>query len=556
MSKDSLVKGTLILTLAALVARALGVVQRIPLVYLLGDIGMAAYGIAFNLYSVLLVVATAGIPSALSKMISERTALGRHAEADRIYKAALVFAAAAGIVMTVLLYAGAPYYARSIANPEAALPIQAIAPALLLFPLIAIMRGYFQGRRMMMPNGMSQVIEQIFRVATSVLLAYLLLSHSLEYAVAGASFGGVMGSIAAAAVMLYYAMRLKRSDRKERLEELAAAPGPTTAEPLAFKKIYSQLFRLSVPIVIYSMTVTLIYTIDGSIVTLLLRDQIGEIPAKEILGILVGRAQSLAGIPIILAVALSQSIVPIISSAYSQNDMKQVEGQTAKVLQLSILTGLPMVLTICVAASPLNQFVFANPTGSPVVEEYAAPVIIALTVSAMFQILMQTSGAVLMGMGRMKVLVFGVVAGIAVKLAASFALSPSFGIYGIIAATALCFIVMTVISLQMLRRTVRFRVFSLRRWAGLAVVTGVIVVLGIGLDMVSRSYIHPFGSERWDAMVQTILIVGATGAAYPVLLFLTRVMTVQDLQHLPGPLRKLSAPILARLGRDRQSDLR
>lgn len=554
MSKDSLVKGTLILTLAALVARALGVVQRIPLVYLLGDIGMAAYGIAFNLYSVLLVVATAGIPSALSKMISERTALGQHAEANRIYKAALVFAAAAGIVMTVLLYAGAPYYARSIANPEAALPIQAIAPALLLFPLIAIMRGYFQGRRMMLPNGMSQIIEQIFRVATSVLLAYMLLSHSLEYAVAGASFGGVMGSIAAVAVMLYYAMRLKRSDRKERLEVQAEVSGPTKVEPLAFKKIYSQLFRLSVPIVIFSMTVTLIYTIDASIVTLLLRDQIGEISAKEVLGILVGRAQSLAGIPIILAIALSQSIVPIISSAYSQNDLKQVEGQTAKVLQLSILTGLPMVLVICVAASPLNHFIFGNPTGSPVVEQYAAPIIIALTLSAMFQILMQTSGAVLMGMGRMKVLVFGVIAGIAVKLILSFTLSPLFGIYGIIAATALCFIVMTVINLQMLRRTVRFHVFSLRRWTGLAVVTVVIVLLGIGLDAVSRSYIHPFGSERWDAMLQTLLIVGVTGAAYPILLFLTRVMKVQDLHNLPGPLRKLAGPILARLGRDHQND--
>lgn len=555
MSKDSLVKGTLILTLAALVARALGVVQRIPLVYLLGDIGMAAYGIAFNLYSVLLVVATAGIPSALSKMISERTAMGRHAEAERIYKAALLFAAAAGIFMTVLLYAGAPYYARSIANPEAALPIQAIAPALLLFPLIAIMRGYFQGRRMMMPGGMSQIIEQIFRVATSVLLAYLLLSHSLEYAVAGASFGGVMGSIAAAAVMLYYAMRLKRSDRKERLAELAEASRPAAAEPLlAFKSIYSQLFRLSIPIVIFSMTVTLIYTIDASIVTLLLRDQIGELAAKEILGILVGRAQSLAGIPIILAIALSQSIVPIISSAYSQNDMEQVQGQTAKVLQLSILTGLPMVLVICVAARPINAFIFGNPSGSSVVEAFAAPVIIALTVSAIFQIVMQTSGAVLMGMGRMKVLVVGVIAGIAVKLIASFMLSPLFGIYGIIAATALCFIVMTVISLQSLRRTVRFRVFGLRRWAGLAAVTAVIVLTGIGLDMASLRYIHPFGSERWDAMVQTILVVGVTGAAYPVLLFLTRVMTVQDLQHLPGPLRKLAGPILSRLGRKRQGD--
>lgn len=543
--------------MAALVARALGVVQRIPLVYLLGDIGMAAYGIAFNLYSVLLVVATAGIPSALSKMISEKTALGRHAEADRIYKAALWFAVCAGVLMTVLLYVAAPYFADSILNPQAALPIQAIAPALLLFPLIAIMRGYFQGRRMMMPNGISQIIEQLFRVVTSVALAYLLLSHSLDYAVAGASFGGVVGSIAAAAVMLYYAMRLKQSDRRERsVEGVDTAAERAGAAPLTFKAIYAQLFKLSVPIVIFSMTVTLIYTIDSSIVTLLLKDRLGEEAAREILGILTGRAQSLAGIPIILAVALSQSVVPIISSAYSQRDMKQVSDQTAKVLQLSILSGLPMVLLISLAASPINGFIFGNTTGSPVVDTYAAPIITLLTVSAMFQIVMQTSGAVLMGMGRMRPLVLSVILGIAVKLAGSYALAPYWGIYGIIAATALCFIVMTWLNLAVLRSAVPFRVFGLRRWLSLAVTTALICLIGYGLEQFCVTYIHPFGIERWDDMVQALIICAIAGAAYPVLLFLTRVMRLHDLQHLPGPLGKLAKPLLARLGRTTQQEKR
>ncbi|SDE03345.1 stage V sporulation protein B [Paenibacillus sp. UNCCL117] len=573
-SKDSLVKGTLILTLAALVARALGVVQRIPLVYLLGDIGMAAYGIAFNLYSLLLVVATAGIPSALSKMISERTSLGRHEEADRIYRAALWFAAIAGVVMTAIMYAGAPYFARSIINPQATLPIQAIAPALLLFPLIAIMRGYFQGRRMMMPGGISQIIEQIFRVATSVVLAYLLLSHSLDAAVAGASFGGVMGSVAAAAVMLYYALRLRRRDRGERAAgqeasgaagakasaaeasasgaraAIAGAPASGAASagpPLSFRAIYAQLFKLSVPIVIFSMTVTLIYTIDSSIVTLLLKDQTGEHTARELLGILTGRAQSLAGIPIILAVALSQSIVPIISGAYSQNDLKQVSAQTSKVLQLALLSGLPMVLLIALGARPLNGFIFGNSTGSAVVEAYAGPIIAALTVSAIFQIVMQTSGAVLMGMGRMKPLVLGVAAGIAVKLLLSFALAPLWGIYGIIAATAACFILMTAINVRVLHQAVPFQVFTLRRWGALAVSTALVVLAGLLADWTAGAYIRPFASLRANDLVQAVVVCGIVGVLYTLLLFATRVMTLQELNSLPGPLRKLLKPLLSRL---------
>lgn len=558
MSKDSLIKGTLILTLAALVARALGVAQRIPLVHLLGDSGMASYTIAFNIYSLLLVAATAGIPSALSKMVSERTARGAFGEADRIYRAALWFAAAAGLVMSALLYALAPLYLTWTDNPpEALLAIRAIAPALLMFPLIAIMRGYFQGRQHMMPNGISQIVEQIFRVAVSVLLAYVLLAFGLEWAIAGASFGGVAGGLAAAGVMLYFARRFAAADRDERAAYAAshkakgqAAVGEADAgAPLAYGSIYKQMFKLSVPIVIFSMTVTLVYAIDSSIVIQLLKGALGEGGATEILGILGGRAQSLAGIPIILAVALSQSVVPIISSAHSVGDLKQVGAQTGKVLQLSLLTGLPMVLVICAAARPINSFIFANKAGSPWVDQYAAPIIVALTASAVFQIVMQTSGAVLMGMGRMKPLMAGVAVGIAVKLAASYALAPSFGIYGIIGATALCFIVMTAINLLVLRRAVAFRVLGAARWAGLALTTAVVAAAALFLDGWSAQAIRPFSSPQWDAAVQAIIQAGAAGLLYVLLLLATRTLTLADLERLPGPLGRLAKPLLRRLGR-------
>ncbi|MCZ8517491.1 polysaccharide biosynthesis protein [Paenibacillus filicis] len=546
MSKDSLVKGTLILTIAALVARALGVVQRVPLVYLLQEKGMAWYGLSFNLYSVLLVVATAGVPSALSKMISERTALGRIAEAERVYSAAALFSLGAGIVMTAFLYALAPFSARIAGLPEATGAIRALAPALLLFPLIAIMRGYFQGRQNMLPNGLSQIIEQIFRVAASVLFAYLLLGRGLEWAAAGASFGGVAGSIAAVAVMLFYARKLRRSEAQRTLAE----PG---SEVLTYRTIYRQLFGLSIPIVIFSVTVTLIYTIDSMLVTPLLQGTVGRDQATELLGILSGRAQSLAGIPIILAVALSQSIVPIISAAYSKKDLPQVAGQTSRVLQLAILSGLPAVLVICVAARPINGFIFGNTTGSAVVDAHAAPIIIALTVSAIFQIVMQTSGAVLMGMGRMRILVWAVVVGIAVKLIGSYALAPLFGIYGIIGATALCFVVMTALNVYTLKKEVSFRILRFSRWTGLALTTIVIAALGFGLDRLCSTYVHPFGTLRWDDMVQSVIQCAVAAAAYPLLLLLTRTLTLSDLESLPGPLRRLAGPVLRRLGRSAQA---
>ncbi len=182
-------------------------------------------------------------------------------------------------------------------------------------------------------------------------------------------------------------------------------------------------------------------------------------------------------------------------------------------LQLSLLSGLPMVLLIALAARPLNGFIFGNVTGSEIVETYAGPVIAMLTVTAIFQIVMQTSGAVLMGMGRMRTLVLAVIVGIAAKLAVSFALAPLFGIYGIIAATALCFIIMTAIIVRVLRQNVSFRIFGGKRWIGLIGSTALIAVIGILLDQACRLYVTPFASVRLNDMVQSIVICAIVGAA-------------------------------------------
>ncbi|MDR6554057.1 polysaccharide biosynthesis protein [Paenibacillus qinlingensis] len=551
VTKDSLVKGTLILTVAALVARFLGVFQRIPLVHLLHEEGMKSYVIAFNLYSVLLVVATAGIPSALSKMVAEKRAIGRPHEAQRIYRAAIWFAVVAGAVMTILLYVFAPIYAESISQggPDATLATRAIAPAMLLFPLIAIMRGYFQGRQNMMPNGISQVVEQIFRLIVSITLAFFLLDISLGWGVAGASFGGVVGGAAALAVMLYYAVKLKRADAQEQkqpavsqaaAEEIGAArSNDHPVELLRYRDIYRSLLRLSIPIVIFSVTVTLVYLIDTSMIIPLLQDAIGTSEASRLVGILGGRAQPLAGIPIILAIALSQSVVPIISAAYSRKDLKQVGQQTTRVLQLAILSGLPAVLMISIAARPLDYFLFGL-EDSAFGMAHGPAMISLLTAGAMFQIVMQTSGAVLMGMGRMKPLMAHVGVGIAIKLLGSFLLGQWFGIYGIIISTGLCFIAMSWLNIRTLRKEVSFTILG-RRFGGLIVTILVIGVLGFAAEWLTHTYVLPTPWFRLNQGIQAVLICGFTVALYPVMLMLTRVVTKDDVKSFPSPVQKLIA---------------
>jgi stage V sporulation protein B len=534
MKKDTLLKGTIILASAALIARVLGVVQRIPLKHLLGDTGMATYGIAYNVYFVLLMIATAGIPSALSKMVSERMELGHIEEARRVYRAAIGFAIGAGFIMTVVLYVGAPFYAGINGDPDSVLAVRALAPALLLFPAIAIMRGYFQGLQFMLAGGMSQIIEQFARVITAVLLAYLALElgYHQQWAVAGASFGGVMGSIAAFGVMLWFSRRLKLSDRM--------TVGTTTSLPvrevskdkrsMTLFQTYKLIFAHSLPITLAALSVPLINLIDSSTAISLLRGDIGYEEAKISLGLLSGRAQSLAGIPIILAIAVSQTILPIISSAHARQDHEEVGRRASQVIWLSIIIGLGIVLTMITAARSLNGFIFADTKGTDI--------IIILTAAAMLQIVMMTTTSILYGIGKMKVAAAHVYIGIGVKFVCLFSLAPIIGMYGVLSSTLLCFAVITLLNLMAVRKSMKIEVLG-RRWIGLVIGVIVSLCVGFGTDWIVRSYLTGF-TRVLDFMFQAIIVGGLCGITYLGLLFVFRIIRQQEVQLLPGPLRTIS----------------
>lgn len=530
MSKDSLIKGTLILALAAFTARFLGMIVRAPLYYLLDDEGMASYGVANNIYLVLLVVATAGIPSALSKLVAEKLAHNRQEEAQRIFRAAIYFALTAGIVMTVALYGLAPTYGQLIDNPESTKAIQAIAPALLLFPLIAIMRGYFQGRQNMMAGGLSQIYEQFARVGTALLLAYLALhlGGTRIDAAAWASFGGVLGSVAAFAVMLYYWRKLKRSTDGQVPNE-PHAYDEETPELKNYRDIYKHIFKLSLPIALFSMTVPLVYMIDSTILINLLKGQIGLEQAKAMLGQMVGKAHPLAGIPPILAIALSMSIIPIISSAYAKKNLEEVAASTAQVIRISLLSGLPVILMIIAAARPINGLLFPELTGTDL--------IIWLTGGSIFQIIMMTSGAVLMGMGLTHYPMLHAGAGIVVKIAFSFLLAQWLGVYGIMLATTLCFLLAMQLNVRSLRKRFVFHIFG-NRWPGFGAAAAIALSVGIAVEFGIFTFV-PGAASKLGYLASAGMVSLLTGWVYVVLLFRLGVIKQAEWHDYPAKVQKL-----------------
>ncbi|WP_042197796.1 putative polysaccharide biosynthesis protein [Paenibacillus camerounensis] len=527
--KESFVKGTLILAAAALIARVLGLAQRVPLEHLFNVTGNAAFAQANTVYLMLLPLATAGIPSTLSKMVSERYALNRPHEAQQVYRAALIFAAVVGVVMSALLYIAAPYYADYAKVPESTLAIRAIAPALLLFPTIAMMRGYFQGRNNMMAGGISQIVEQIARVSTAILLAYILLKQGYDntWMAAGASFGSVFGSIGAFGIMLYYAMKMRRTEEKAALYDSSAARLPLLG-------IYKSIFKLSIPIVLSSVTVPVVNFIDTTLIVPLLSGQTGLEEATRALGVYGNRAISVAGIPPVLAIALSTSLIPIISAAYARKDEQHLQRQVTLAMRISILTGTPIVVSLVVAAYSINGLLFSSLDGSGIVA--------MLTAGTIFQITMMTTNSILLGMGKSRISMYYVFAGILTKLAASFLLSKVFGIYGIIGATALCFIVITLLNLRMLKKIVPFTIMG-KRWGGFTVAVLASGGIGYGLNEAGITLTRMMPDRI--AFLITCLVVGAAVVViYLVLLIVLGVFSRQEIAGYPRVLQKVLNPLM------------
>ncbi|WP_127533703.1 putative polysaccharide biosynthesis protein [Paenibacillus kobensis] len=534
LKKDSLIKGTIILAVAALAARVLGIFQRVPLDYMMGSGGGAALGLANNVYLWLLVIATGGLPSAISKMVSERHALGKAGEAQRIYKAALLFGIVTGVIMALVLFVAAPWYSSHVARiPLADASIQAIAPALLLFPTIAMMRGYFQGRQLMSAGGISQIIEQILRVLFGVGLALAVVSAGWgdRWIAAAASFGSVIGGVGALAVMMWYGRKLNMQDSAE----VKAGRLRFERSTLPFRSIYREIFTMSLPIVVTAMTVNLVYMFDNSFLVRLSGSFYSGLEAEQVLDAFGLKAISVAGIPPILAIALSSSIIPVISSAFSTRNMDEVQRQSSLVMRIVVFTGVPAALVLTVAAQSVTGLLFEDVKGGGIVA--------ALTAGTIFQISMMTSNSILYGLGKPRTPMYNTLIGLAVLVLGSIILGPVLGMYGFIIASTLCFMIVTVLNLRSIRQIVPLQTLG-RRWTGYIVTVAVTAAAGFGAEYGVRTLLLDALPDKLVYLLGCIASGAAAGVLYLVLLVLLRVVQPSDVRSFPAPLRKLFGPLM------------
>jgi stage V sporulation protein B len=354
-NSSAFVRGAAILAVAGILARVIGAVFRIVLAAILGDEGIGLYQYAYPIYSTLLVISTAGIPVAVSKIMAEKIALHDYREAMRVFRIAFVILTLSGLLITLVLLFGADYIARVVVKDAKALyPIMAIAPAIFFVTIMASLRGFFQGQQNMMPTAVSQLLEQLARVTFSIFMVILLLPIGLEYAAAGATSGAVVGGLAGLLMLAFLYWRQKNYFK-------LLAEKQIEHYPESISRVIGRIFSLAIPITIGGLVIPLITLIDLAVVPRQLQAAGFDLEtARALYGQLTGMAGSVVYFPNVVALALSISLVPAISEAYALQDSALIKSRTAIAVKLTVLFSLPATLGLNLLAEPITILLFNN----------------------------------------------------------------------------------------------------------------------------------------------------------------------------------------------------
>ena len=407
-------QGAVILGIAGIIIKVMGAFFRIPLANLIGDKGMGYYQTAYPIYVLFLTLATSGIPIAISKMVSERVAIDHHHEAYRVFRVSFTLLFAIGICSSSILFFGAGPIVNAVGNPGAKYAMMAIAPALLFVPIMAAYRGYFQGLQNMKPTATSQVVEQFFRVAAGLTLAYLLIAKGHEFAAAGASFGATAGSITGllSVILIYYYQKNKLRGDIDRTYRGKAEKS---------SDILMNIFVIAVPVTIGAAIMPIMNAIDvGIVMRRLVESGLTPEAANRLYGQLTGMAGPLINFPQVLTQAIAMSLVPAIAAAYKQKDMNFLNYNVRLGLRAAILIGLPCALGLMTLSEPIMLLLYPLQKASAV---SAAPCLFVMAFGVIFLSTVQTLTGVLQGLGKPMIPVMNLFFGAIVKVILTYTLT-------------------------------------------------------------------------------------------------------------------------------------
>ena len=504
--------GAAILAVGILVVKLIGMFYKIPLLNIIGEQGSADFNNAYNIYSVLLTISTAGLPVAVSKLVSEADALGRRNQVRRTFRLALALFLILGVLSFLVMFFGSEQLAGLMNDSMAAPGIRALAPAVICVGCLSAFRGYAQGHGSMTPTAVSQIIEALCKLTVGLGLAYWLVGHGADasHAAAGAITGVTVGTIVALAYMLMNFL-ITRSQEPQLADDRPDEPST----------ILKHLLMIAVPITISSSMVGIVTVIDtslvqgqlqrallenqdtwnlygnfvdftsleealsawqaalpdGSAVSMSLLDQYAaqaealrdqqsaltdlQSASLELHAALENISRTLYGnysgalniynLPTSLMAAVTAAVIPAVSGALARRDRRGAGRITGSALRISALAACPMAVGLFVLGEPIMALIFPNLN-----PQLAGPLLSTLGLATLFVCMMLVCNSILQAHGFVSLPVIIMVAGGVVKIITNYnvVIQPTIGIYGAPMGNILCFALCMTLDLVVMSRVI------------------------------------------------------------------------------------------------------
>lgn len=528
----SLLKGAFILTIAAMVTKVLSAIYRVPFQNIVGDVGFYIYQQIYPFYGIAIVLCTVGFPVIISKLYAEYKEIGDQEAVSTLVDAAFIVLFTVGVLTFSCLFFGAEMIAVVMKDAQLVPLIKAVSYVFLFMPLIALIRGIYQGRGDMIPTAVSQVGEQFIRVTSILIFSFILVEkgYSLYAAGEGAVYGSIAGLLMSVCILVLFVVNKK--DKHTFF---------TNKNTVLFKKFIKVLFVQGTAVCLSGMLIIFIQLADSfNLYALLVSSGVEETVAKGMKGIY-DRGQPLIQLGIIVATSISLAIIPFISSAKARNDVQLLTDKTRLALQLSIVVGVGASAGLWCIIEPTNIMLFENNAGSDVLA------VLALMIA--FSSAIMTIIAILQGLGMMIFPAIVVLCGALMKYLLNMLLVPSLGtIGGALASVMTLMIVLAVLAMK-LSYQVKFVVFSSRFIFTLSLATILLVVLLSQYLEVTNFLYAVMDSERIAAAIQALSAVIIGGFIYMMVILRGGIFRMEEIGMLPfGSKLILFLPKKYRLG--------
>lgn len=392
-----------ILAIASILARVIGLIYRVPVTRIIGDYGNGLYGFAFEVYSMMLLISSYSLPTAISKLVAARNHNREHKNAYKIFKAGMFLAVAVGTFTAIVTFFLADFIAGTVMkDPMIAFSLRVLAPAILIVAIMGILRGYYQGLGTMMPTAISQIVEQLINAVVSVIASMYLFSYGSKvakvlqndkygpaYGAAGSTLGTLAGAIVGLAFLLFMMAVYKRVLKKKLARD-------RTVHTESYLEIYRLLFATIVPIILSTAVYNSSVFIDQIIFNNVMSAK-GVANYTTMFGVFTGKYRLLVNVPVSIASAMASSTIPTLTAAVAAENRELINEKINISIRFVMVIAIPSSVGLAVLGSPILQLLFKDTRALP------AQLLMVGSSAVVFYSLSTLSNGILQGLNQMRV---------------------------------------------------------------------------------------------------------------------------------------------------------